>query len=271
MRFVRTYAAVFVSLVLAIPAFSQQAATPTASSSPQAVALLQRSLVALTGGQSLIDVTLTGTARRIAGSDDETGTTVLKSLASDASRMDITLPSGSRTEIRANSASGPAGIWFGPDGVHHAIPQHNVLTDPSWFFPEFTLTRMLTDDYVVFYIGEETRDGRRVSHLEVYRQFQAASPSANGSPDPIRQLSTMNLYIDTLTLQPSALRFCTHPDLNQSVDIVIEIRFSDYRPASGHLIPFHIKRYLNNGLAVDLQIDSVTLNSGLAVDGFGIQ
>lgn len=58
MCFARTLAAVFLSLVPAIPFLIQQAATSTTQSSWQALTLLQRPLAALTG--SITDVTLSG-------------------------------------------------------------------------------------------------------------------------------------------------------------------------------------------------------------------
>jgi hypothetical protein len=57
---------------------NSSAAQQTASSSTEASQLLRQSLAALQGNTSLTDVTLSGTARRIAGSDDDTGTGVSK-------------------------------------------------------------------------------------------------------------------------------------------------------------------------------------------------
>jgi hypothetical protein len=91
---------------LAYSVSAQQAATtiPPTTSDPQAVALVQRSLTALTGGAPVTDVTLTGTARRIAGSDDETGTATLTATAAGDSKLSLNFPSGPRTEIRNHSA-----------------------------------------------------------------------------------------------------------------------------------------------------------------------
>ena len=75
MRVARVVCSISFALVLTISLGAQQ----TATSSPQPLVLLQRSLSALAGAQTLTDVTLSGTARRIAGSDDDTGTAVFKS------------------------------------------------------------------------------------------------------------------------------------------------------------------------------------------------
>lgn len=56
MRFARTYALAFFSLHLAFPVFAQQPSASTTQSSPQALALLEKSLAVLTGGQPIADV-----------------------------------------------------------------------------------------------------------------------------------------------------------------------------------------------------------------------
>ncbi|HTF25133.1 MAG TPA: hypothetical protein VK937_14645, partial [Candidatus Limnocylindria bacterium] len=115
MRVVRLVLSVSISFLLSITLAAQQ----TTTSSPQAL-LLQRSAAALSGGQTLTDVTLSGIARRIAGSDDESGTAVLKALVTGESSVDFSFPSGPRSEVRANSTTGPVGSWLAPDGTSHA-------------------------------------------------------------------------------------------------------------------------------------------------------
>src|SRR5882762_8646540 len=116
------------SLSVSFPVSISLAAQQTATSSPQALLLLQQSLRALVGGQTLSDVTLSGTARRIAGSDDETGTVVLKAASSGALRLDFSYPSGPRAELRSAATTDalPTGAWSGPDGAAHPIALHNL-------------------------------------------------------------------------------------------------------------------------------------------------
>jgi hypothetical protein len=90
---------------------------------------------------------LTGTAEWIAGSDDETGTVVLKTI-SGADRLDLSLSAGTRSEIRSSTASGPVGSWIGPDGVSHAMAQHNLLSEAGWF-PAFTIGNLISSTNVV--------------------------------------------------------------------------------------------------------------------------
>jgi hypothetical protein len=259
-------------LLFVIQSPAQQAAAPAPIRDPAAVTLLAKSLAVMTGGLPISDVTLQGTARRIAGSDDESGTAVLKALATGETRIDISFPSGSRSEVRSVSSNGPVGSWKGPDGAAHSIPQHNLLTDSSWFFPAFALGRILTSgDYSVAFLGRETRDGHFVEHLTVSRQFQATGAPPDWSPASLQRLSATDIYLDSGTLLPVAVLFNAHPDQDETTDIPTEIRFSDYRLASGPLVPFHIQKYLNNGLVLDLKLVTANLSSGLLPALFNIQ
>src|SRR5881394_2480602 len=111
------------------PAIAQQPVSPPIS----AQALLQQSLAAQLGNAQISDVTLTGTVRRIAGSNDESGTATLKALSTGETSA----------EIRFNSVKGPAGSWKGQDGTEHPTPFHNLQAGSSWFFPHFLMTRTL--------------------------------------------------------------------------------------------------------------------------------
>ena len=111
------FAAVIGVFVCSISLSGQQTA------SPPTLLYLQRSLSQLQGNASISDVTLTGSVRRIAGSDDESGSATLKSVSSGVARADLSLSSGTVSETYDSSPKGPAGTWSGPDGHSHSIPQ----------------------------------------------------------------------------------------------------------------------------------------------------
>jgi len=227
---------------------------------------LAGSLAALSGTASITDVTLSGTARRIAGSDDESGTAVLKAIAAGASRMDLSLPSGPRSEILNTSLTSPAGTWSGPDAISHPIAYHNLFTNPVWFFPTFTIAQGLSSSgYVATYVGQETLDGQAVQHVSLSQP--SLLPNVHGGPSSAH-LTQVDLLLDATTHLPAAIAFNTHPDNNELFDIPVEVRFSDYRPVNGAQVPFHVQKYLNNSLILDFQATSVTLNSGLTAKSF---
>ena len=246
------------------PALAQQPASPSIS----AQALLQQSLAAQLGNTQVSDVTLTGTVRRIAGSDDESGTVTLKGLSGGTNRVDLSLSSGPRSEIRSISTSGPSGSWSGPDGVAHAMAYHNVLTD-NGLLPLFTISSILSNaNSVLTLIGPETRNGQSVLHLTAVQQF----PSLTGDSAALMQhLTKMDIYVDATTNLPASIAYKIHPDDNALLDIPVELRFSDYRAVGGAQIPFRIQKSINNTLAFDLQFQTVALNSGLTASQVGAQ
>jgi hypothetical protein len=262
MRVARLLLFVSISFLLSISLVAQQ----TATSSTQALLFLQRSAAALSGGQTLTDVTLSGSARRIAGSDDESGTVTLKAISGDAGRIDLSLPSGQRTETLNNTTAPPTGYWSGPDNVSHPIAYHNLLTDSAWFFPVFAIAnRLSTTGYVATYIGQETRNGQAVQHVSVSQSSSFQTPPGVVS---LPRLSQVDFFLDSTTLLPAAITFNIHPDNNALLDIPIEVRFRDYRAVGGSQVPYRVQKYLNNGLALDFQVQAVTLNSGLTASTF---
>jgi hypothetical protein len=158
-----------------------------------------------------------------------------------------------------------------PDGKVHSQSQHNLMTDSSWFFPALTLGRLVSSqNSSVSLVGQETRDGVSVFHLTATQQFLVPDTPAEIAPE-LQRLSQMDIFLDSSTQLPFALTFNQHPDNNVLLDIPVEVRFSDYRAVNGVQVPFHIQRYLNNSLILDVQLQTAILNSGLAASAFAIQ
>jgi hypothetical protein len=256
------------SSLFLFPSAAQQATAPTPTNSPQAATLLAQSAAELSGNVALSDVTLSGTARRIAGSDDESGAVTVKALAVGAMRLDFSLPSGPHSEVRATSNGIPAGDWSGPDGVSHSIASHNLSTDWGWF-PAFTLSNLTSStNTVLTYVGQETRNGHSVQHLNVKQLFPNQAPKV---ATLLQHLSQMDIYLDASTSLLVSLVYNTHPDNDAGLDLPVEIEFSDYRVENGAQIPFHVQKYLNNNLFLDLQFQSATVNTGLVASTFSVQ
>lgn len=217
---------------------------------------------ALNGKIVLNDVTLTGSAEWIAGSDDETGSCTYKATGV-ANRLDLAFSSGTRSEIRSNTSGAPSGNWIGTDGVSHPMQYHNLLTDPGWF-PSFVLGNLLSSSNIVLtYIGQENRNGASVLHLTATAQ-PVTNLAANTSA-MLQHLSQVDIYLDPSTNLPVSYMFSSHPDSNAMFDIPTEIRYSNYQSVSGLQIPFHIQKYINNTLALDLQIQNASLNTGVTI------
>lgn len=255
------------SLVLVVA--SSLSAQPATTSNPQALQLLQSALTALNGQVAVSDITLTGTVQSTAGSDTEAGSATLRATAAGASRVDLTFPSGTRSEIRDLSGPPHSGVWIGVDGVSHKIPFHNLASESAWFFPAFGIARpLLSAAYMATYVGHETRNGSGVEHIVV---SQVSVAGTAGEFPTLEHLTQIDLLLDSSTLLPVALTFNVHPDKDAGLDIPITIQFSDYRAISGIQVPFHVQRYLNNSLTLDLQFQMALMNSGIPATEFDVR
>lgn len=243
-------------------AIGQSAAPP---SDPQALAFAAKAVSGLIGQQSITSVALTGETTWFAG-ESESGSASLKALGTNESRIDLALPDGTRTEIRDASAGTAQGKWVNPDGSTGMFAGQNTMTDAVWFFPALgSLAAGL--NVVLSYVGLETRNGESVQHLRSY-VFQPA-PSA-GTVTAAQRLCQMDYYLDASSALPVALTFSQHPDDNASIDLQVEVDFSDYQKLSGVELPMHIRKSMNGAVVLDITVTGATFNSGLTLSDFSV-
>lgn len=254
-------------LFLTIPIQGQQTSSP-APRDASTVSLLQRSLAALAGSATVKDVTLSGNANWIAGSDNESGSATLKATAIGQGRVDLNLSDGQRSEVVDASQAAATGSWCGPDGIWYATVTHNLYSDPTWFFPTFLISRALsTPSYAISSADAESLEGLAVEHIAIYQAAGLAAQQAT----KIQGLGEIDLYLNASTLLPVQVVFNTHADTNVLVNIPVAIDYSNYQVAQGVSIPYHIQKTINNGLALDLTVSSVQVNSGLSATEFQAQ
>jgi hypothetical protein len=148
------------------------------------------------------------------------------------------------------------------------MPFHNLLAEPAWFFPTFAISRRLLVGYAVADLGTETHNGQQAEHVSVSQNSSITSPP--GAPS-IQHLTQIDFFLDSTTLLPAAVSFNIHPDGNALLDIPVEIDFSDYRSISGVQIPFHIQKFLNGSLLLDIQLQNASVNSGVSASAFVTQ
>jgi hypothetical protein len=249
-------------LAVAVSPYAQEAPT-SVTQDPTAVALAVKSLAALAGNTTISDVTLTGTATRVAGSDTGSGTVTLRALGTSNSRVDLSLSDGAFSEIRTAPNGAPQGSWLAADGAYNSMAMHNCLTDSAWFFPALTVLSQTSNPYLsITYMGQETKNDISVQHLH----FAANSKEqANTVADPLPTLSSTDVYLDSSSLLPVALSFNTHPDNNALLNTRVEVDLSNYQVVNGVQIPFRIQKFLNGSLFLDMTIQSASVNTGLTL------
>src|SRR5208337_2046827 len=233
-------------------------------SDPQAISFAFQSIAALTGGKPIHDVTLTGSVMWSGGAAPETGTATLLASGTSESRMSLTLPSGTRTEIRDASTGIPQGKWIAQSSASGLYSSQNCATDAVWFFPALG-SLAAGPNVVLTYVGQETRNGAAVQHIQSY-VYQPKPSHVNPSP---QQLSTVDFYLDAATFLPVAISFDAHPD-NASTNLPVEVDFSNYQVLNGIVIPTHIQRSLQGNVLVDISISDASFNTGLPLSDFAI-
>lgn len=262
---------VLTSICLCLPAalpLSGQQASPNLASNP----VLQRSFAA-NGSAQISDIALAGTVRRIAGSTDETGRVELKALAGGEARLDLSFPSGTTREVFALSANGPVGEWIGEDGTAHPIAYHNLLTDAAWFCPALVLGKIgrPASERVVTASAAGTSAGQIHDRLHVERRASAVPARIpKEAADGLQRASQFDLKLDPATSLPVEMTFATHPDDNLRQEIPVRVAYSDYRSVNGAQIPFHIEKFINNSLILEIQLETADINGGIAASAFAV-
>lgn len=251
--------AILVVVFLSAFAFSQS----PPPSDPQALSYAAKSIAAITGGNSISDVTLTG---NVTWSGTDTGTATLMALGTGESRMDLALGSGTRTEIRDAQTGTQLGKWVNPDSSSGPYASQNCSTDAVWFFPALG-SLAAGSNVVLSYIGQETRNGSAVQHIQSY--IYAANWPSGVTPSP-QQLSTMDFYLDATTFLPVAIDFNAHPDNNAASNIAFEVDFSNYQSMSGVTVPTRIQRFQQGSLMVDFTVTGTAFNTGLSLSTFAV-
>ena len=241
-------------------------ASTNGASDPRAVALAAQSIGELTGGVAVNDVKLSGSATWIVGGESQAGAATFMALGSGESRFDIAVPSGTRTEIRDASTGVAQGKWVAPDGSSGLFATQNCYTDAVWFMPVFG-SLVGGPNVVLSYIGQETRNGTSVQHIQSFLYIPSAPPTAGPSPG---ELSMMDFYLDATTLLPVSVTFNMHPDDSVSTNVLVEVDFSNYQVVSGITVPMHIQKSMQGTLTLDFTVSNAVFNTGLPISDFTI-
>jgi hypothetical protein len=231
-----------------------------AQTSTDAKPLLASAMIALNGTTTLNDVTMQGNTIRVIGPANDLGTVTLTGKPGQG-RIDWQVGRGALSLILSGkSHEDPTGFWLDRKGTSHDLALHNCWVGQTWFSPALTLAWYLHQDFEVALLGPETREGRTVDHL------QAWYAQAKGDPEYVdlaKQLSTIDIYLDQATKLPVSFTFSMHPEENASVNIPVEVRFSEYRPVNGVQAPFRVQRYQNGNLIYDTSVTSLLINTGV--------
>lgn len=262
----RPRAVISACTVLLLVAVTHAQTAPT--SDPTAVSLVTQSLQAVTSGNAVSDVTLTGHALWIAGSTNETGSAKLEFSGTQLSRVDLTFPTVSRSDIRNDTAGFPNGGWIDNAGNYYQLAPDHCWNPAAWFSPSAWLQIALVPGAVVSYVGQEAYNGIAVHHLQAY---QAIASQSSYVQNLLQRLTTFDVYLDAASLSPVAVALSTHPEGNSGANIPIVVNFSGYQSVNGVQVPYRIQRFIQGTLNLDISVLSATINSGVPSSDFQLQ
>lgn len=120
--------------------------------------------------------------------------------------------------------------------------------------PSLLPTYLGTSDLGLSAVGSEGN-----SYRHVQNQLAFSSLSTDISNDLVER-STSDLGLDPTSFLPAVLAYSVHPDNGAAMPVLIEIRYGNYQSTNGVQIPFHIQRYVNGTLELDILLSSAQIN-----------
>jgi hypothetical protein len=255
MRLVRTYVAVFLSLLLTIPVFAQQTA-PTAQADPQAVASLQAAFAALGGQTSPAPASLVanGAYTRQPGGSNQALPLKIEALGAQNIRWDTSDASGPVTLVVSHNSS-----WMqGPDGGR-ALAVGETFGRGGEIFPLLIISRWLgTAGVGMTWVAAESSSGKVLNHMTV------APPTQMNSG---LRMANCEVWSDAQTNLPTRIRVSHSPN-DRRVSIPLDLDFSDYRAVNGILFPFSITFSVGTHAMGQIQFQSITVNAPVSPNDF---
>ena len=261
MRFVRTYAAVFLSFALTISVLAQQTA-PSVQRDPQAIAILNQCLAAAGGIQAISaiqDVTATGTITY--DGLDQQGSATIKVLGLHRFRLDASLPDGSHSYVVGKDAA----FHKNPDGSTSPMPPQNAIKPASVTFPLFQVLAAVQDiSFSVTDGGVVTHNGQQVHDIVVQQTFSADKDRLGG----LSKVTKAHIYIDPNALSVQAIEDQAFRRDGEPGEAPHEMQFSDYQTVNGILAPFSVVEFVAGQKLSTTQIKQISFNTGLAEADF---
>jgi len=247
----RVAVSLFVASLLPISALPLIGQTTATSPTDQLFIQVDKAFSGITPVSSAV---LTAVVRAYAGSQQSSGQATLTASADGSSSVVLQLGSGERSESQDTFANGQGCTWTGSDGQTHTPAAQNCLLPVAWFLPEVSL--FSTQQPSSGTLSAEASNGNG----PVLHWAMSPAPGISASQlNSLPSLGSYDLHVDPLTGLPSSLTYDLHPDNNAADNIPVSVAYSEYQTINGVAIPFHIQRYLNGTLSLDITLSNAVI------------
>ena len=213
---------------------------------------------AVTAGNLVRSIKLSGAAEWTAGSLQESGTAQLEANADGSSNVQLYLNKASRTETQTKADSLRTCHWTDAAGVVRENTGKSCFIAIPWFAPsliaqsaaQLPAMLMVTDD------GEMSKNGASFHQISYGLNFEGM---AGPFTKRLQDASVVKVQYDAQSFLPVSLEYSIHPDSGNSQTLEARVVFSDYRSVSGVMLPFHIEKYVNRTLQLKLDVNNASI------------
>ncbi len=235
---------------------------------PRAVSILVRSLDSagnLTLIRSIKDYTANGTITYFFGTQESTGSLLIKARGTSQFLLEAQLPEGTKRY----TVSHGKGKAIDVDGGTTVIPYHNAIKAEIPVLPQLYMSRALEEGTNTSYIGLDSTEGGRQND-----KVRLEPHGLVGGPEDkiISKLLERNVAIDSTTHQISKIEQKIHPIQSFTRELDQEFFFSDYKLLNGNLlVPTTIEERISGSKIVRIHIEAVSINAGLSDADFSVE
>lgn len=244
-------------MVLLLALSGNSACAQSSASSQTAIPELTILQHTLWRGVPVHRVDLRGMGTWHAGSEVEQGGITLSATSAGVSSLDFSPGDGSHKLTATAIGPGRECTWS-KDGTSHQEGYLNCLKPLVWFLPGITLQPdTMPSSIGIDNMGTVQLNGHSFHALKA--QVVKSGLSASLLKEATKR-STMTLDLNPRTSLPAQLHYSVHPNNGAPTNIRIEIRYSDYHKVDNAEIPYHIQRFVNGSLQLDIEISSASLS-----------
>jgi hypothetical protein len=231
---------------------------------PQALTILTQA-VAVGGGPAAIssvkDFTAQGTMTYYWAGEEVIGSATVRCRGVAEFRLDANLPSG----MRSWATSGGSASIKDANGKVSPIPYHNAVNLGALSLPYLKIVTALSDATIsITYKGAIQFEGKPAHLIRAQQVF----PTKADPTGDLSKLNTFDIVVDASSGLILATVDTAHPEYNSTDGVPHEIRFGDYGPANGVIVPHTITELVGGQKTWTLQLTSINFNSGLTDTDF---
>ncbi|SRR5713101_6761767 len=256
------YAGFLCLLLLPFPICGRQTqpltAPPPVTKDAQAVSIVTQALVAAGGIPAITGITdYTGTGNityHLGVDQDVQGSVTVRGKGLNQFRLDANLPSG----VRSEATDGFSTIR-NEDGSVKKLRTQPPLYPARLALPYLQLrAALISRGLSLSYKGSADIDGRSLQDIQIQRIL----PGGPGQTRAISDYLTIDFFIDPSTLQVVLMQDAV------PYHQVRQIRYGDFRPVSGVVVPFSIGETIMGQNTWLIHLDQMRFNPGLQDSDF---